>query len=229
MQPKKTTFQATPLLKGLQQLSERSSRYFVEAMQANTRAMQDLVEGYQQSFDTEGKQHKVACCPPQEKCPPHCLAILERRAHPGEVIVVPFVVRNVCGGIRKYHIGVRPLHDPEGQPTPKQPVVDKNEVTLQPDQAVIVRLKLDLSEGFQPGACYQTEIVLREKEVNQNICFRLCVEGYGELPEIHPRDEHEYFHHFVGWDKHFYCETGRNTTGLKIKPEVDALKSKTVK
>lgn len=216
MQPKKISFQATPLLKGLQQLSESSSRYFTEAMRANTRAMQNLAEGYQQSFDTEGEHHKVACCPPEEKCPPHCLTVLERRAHIGEVIMVPFVVRNVCGGIRKYQLGVRPLYDPEGKPTPNQPVMDKNEITLQPNQAVVVRLKLDLSEGFQPGACYETEIVLREKEVNQNICFRLCIKDY-QLPEVHPRDEHEFFHHFVGWDKHFYCEDRKFKTGkLKI-------------
>lgn len=145
------------------------------------------------------------CCPPEPECPPHCLANITRRAVEGERIVVPFMVKNSCSTEKTYRVGVRELKDEDGNLAPSQPFLNKQSVTLAPGRRERVLMMIDL-QAFKSGSIYSTEIVLREKEFNQNICFRLHVEGHTNLPEVSPHDEKKYRLKWQDWRSHFYCE-----------------------
>ncbi|MBX2928305.1 MAG: hypothetical protein KF852_10760 [Saprospiraceae bacterium] len=157
----------------------------------------------------------LGVCPPEPDCPPRCLAEIKRSACPGEVIVVPFNVKNSCGSARRYLIGMRTLVNGQGQPAPIQPWLDRTEINLEPGQTATVTLTVNLSEGFQPGDCYNADIVIRENKVNQNVCFQLCVTACEPAVEVRPLDEKRYLMRWQSWQDHFYCEqtpdTGRRT------------------
>lgn len=145
-------------------------------------------------------------CPPKNTCPPNCLLTIDKRSYSGERIIVPFKVKNEHKRARTYKIGVRPLLDEQGQLAPKQPVLSTNGVTLQPGQSILVTMTLDL-DNFATGSQYETEIVIREDKFNQNICFKLCVESYCNVPVARPWDENIAYKQFRGWQSHFTCTT----------------------
>jgi hypothetical protein len=151
---------------------------------------------------------KGNCCMPKQECPPHCLIQIVRHAYPGERIIIPFVVRNDCGGPRHYRVGVRPLKALNGAVAPSQPQLNKDEVTLNPGVGETVLMRLDLT-GFSAGQAYETEIVIRERDINQNVCFRLIVDGFDDAPVVRPLDEKKYRLRWQGWESHFYCETSK--------------------
>lgn len=160
------------------------------------------------------------CCPPEPYCPPHCLIEINRDAYAGEVIVVPFAVKNTCGSAKRYKIGLRPLVDQDGNPAPQQPVLNKQEVDLQPGQLVNVLMTINLMQGVNPGDCFQTDIVIREKEVNQNICFTLNVVPFCDVPVAKPLSEKHYFNHWQSWQSHFYCEDKPDETRINTNLSV---------
>jgi len=63
---------------------------------------------------------------------------------------------------------------------------------------------IDLGK-FAEGKTYTTEIVLREKEFNQNICFTLSIEDHQNIV-VEPMDEKKYKMKWQSWKDHFYCE-----------------------
>ncbi len=143
------------------------------------------------------------CCPPEQTCPPHCIATMERQAMAGETIIVPFLIRNSCASARTYRIGARELVDTDNKPAPNQPELNKASVTLQPKGSERVLMKLDLA-NFQNGS-YTAEIVVREKEINQNICFTLIVRDH--QPSVaEPGEENQYKLKWQSWKSHYYCE-----------------------
>lgn len=144
------------------------------------------------------------CCPPKEECPPHCLLLITRNASSGEKIIVPFMVKNTCGTTKTYRVGVRELKSIDGNLAPSQPKLNKNSVTLAANQSEQVLMEIDLA-GFQNNT-YNAEIVIREKNINQNICFTLVV-GNANAPVAEPIDEKKYLLHWQSWKSHFYCET----------------------
>jgi hypothetical protein len=144
------------------------------------------------------------CCPPQESCPPHCIASIKRNALEGERILIPFIVKNDCNQTKTYRIGVRELNDENGAAAPSQPSLNKNAVTLDPGRSEKVLITVDLSE-FKNGSTYTTEIVLREKEINQNICFTLVVDDPNATVVI-PQSEQQYRLKWQSWKDHYYCE-----------------------
>ncbi len=146
-----------------------------------------------------------SCCPPETECPPHCIANITRHASAGERIVVPFLVRNSCSSEKTYRVGVRELKDEDGNMAPSQPELNKKSVTLPPGSRERVLMTIDLA-SFKSGSAYSTEIVLREKEINQNICFRLVVEGSSDAVEVSPHDEKKYKLKWQDWRSHYYCE-----------------------
>ena len=152
-----------------------------------------------------GKKSKSNCCPPEDICPPHCLTLLTRNAFVGERIIVPFGVKNTCQEQKRYRIGVRELKHINGAVAPAQPVLNKAEVVLERGETEMVLMMIEL-KGFEPGV-YQAEIVLREKEINQNICFTLKVDNYDNLVVAEPLKEMEYRLQWQSWQRHFYCET----------------------
>lgn len=147
----------------------------------------------------------VPCCPPVEECPPQCLAEITRRAHAGEVVLVPFRIHNASGATRTWQVGLRPLVDEDQNPAPSQPTLDKTKVTVPPSQSVTVEMRIDLSSGYPPGGHYEATIVIREKEINQNVCFRLILDPF-DPPVITPHDEDDLKTHFLSWHHHFYCD-----------------------
>lgn len=143
------------------------------------------------------------CCPPEQTCPPNCIATIERQAMAGERIIVPFQIKNTCTSPRTYRIGVRELLDLDNKPAPDQPALNKASVTLQPNGSERVLMRLDLA-NFQNGA-YTAEIVVREKEINQNICFTLIVRDH-QPPVAEPKEENHYKLRWQSWKSHYYCE-----------------------
>jgi hypothetical protein len=146
------------------------------------------------------------CCPPERDCPPQCLLNLTRHAYPGERIVVPFAIKNTCGAAKTYRVGVRSLMDQFGEPASATATLDKEQVTLNPGQSITVLMTIDLANEQRTGVSYQTDIVIREAEVNQNICFTLHLNAYADIPVAKPLDERHYLNHFQSWQSHFYCE-----------------------
>ena len=68
-----------------------------------------------------------------------CLTTLSRTVRTGEVVLIPFYLKNPCSQPKTYRIGVRPLHDPEGKTYNDALQLDKTSITIQPGQAVVVR------------------------------------------------------------------------------------------
>jgi hypothetical protein len=151
-----------------------------------------------------GKKDNCDCCPPKEECPPHCMLQISRNASKGERIIVPFLVKNTCGATKTYRVGVRELKSIDGNLAPSQPRLNKNHVTLDANQSEMVLMEIDLLQ-FENNT-YNAEIVVREKNINQNICFTLVV-GETNAPVAKPIDEKKYSLHWQSWKSHFYCET----------------------
>jgi hypothetical protein len=157
-------------------------------------------------------------CPPQDNCPPRCLLTITRHGNIGETIMVPFKVRNLSNYVKTYRLGVRWLTDEHGQNV-IQPTLDKLEIEVQPGMAVMAEMMVNISENLERGAVYETEIVIRERRHNQNICFKLYVNPVSEVPEAAPYDEREIDTHFHRWYYHYYCtppyERDMNISELK--------------
>jgi hypothetical protein len=158
------------------------------------------------------------CCPPKQTCPPHCIAAITRSAMEGERIITAFTVKNDCSHTKSYRIGVRELKDENGAMAPAQPTLNKNFVTLDAGRSEQVLVTLDLA-NFSNGSTYTTEIVLREKEINQNICFTLIVENSNSTL-VTPQDENQYKLRWQSWKDHYYCE--RPTFSRVIDTRQDA-------
>jgi hypothetical protein len=146
------------------------------------------------------------CCPPKNECPPHCIASITRTAMSGERILVPFLIKNSCSQTKTYRIGVRELvEQSNNQPAPFQPDLNKMSVTLAPNQSEEVIMAIDLMH-FHTGLTYTTELVVREKEINQNICFTLIVANPTGIVTATPKDEKSYRMRWQSWKDHYYCE-----------------------
>lgn len=157
-----------------------------------------------------GKKSKHDCCAPEEECPPHCILQITRHAYAGEKIMVPFMVKNNCNTVKTYKIGVRDLKNIDGNIAPAQPDLNKKQVTLDPGGSELVLMGIDLGQ-FTNGNTYTAEIVIREKDINQNICFKLIVDANKNIPVAEPLDEKKYLMHWQSWKSHFYCEPKKAT------------------
>ena len=158
------------------------------------------------------------CCPPDCcECPPHCIASINRCAAQGERIIVPFMVKNTCSQAKTYRVGVRELVDADGKAAPSQPILNKQTVTLQPGRSERVLMRLDLDK-FENGNSYSTEIVLREKDINQNICFTLKVNDDCQLVTAEPQDEKKYKLRWQSWQSHYYCEPKKDLKEISVAP-----------
>jgi hypothetical protein len=167
-------------------------------------------------------------CPPHDHCPPRCLTTITRHAHVGETIVVSFKVRNNGNHAKAYALGVRPLTDEHGNAV-AQPTLDRVKIEAAPGMAVMAEMRIDLGKGFAPGSVYETDIVIREKAHNQNICFTLYIDDAAEAPEAAPYDEKDIDTHFHHWYHHYYCENKPERPIPPIRTEfetkTEALKS----
>jgi hypothetical protein len=177
---------------------------FFAALGLPVRAMNlNLLRPSGQSHEKHAPGCACGCCPPTCDCPPHCMLTLHRTAFPGERIVLPFTVRNTTGSAKTYKVGVRELKDQHGNLAPVQPQLSQHSIALEPNQKATMLLFVDAG-NFGIGN-YSTEIVLREKDINQNICVQLHITAFPTAPEAPLRDEKHYLHHFQSWQSHFYC------------------------
>lgn len=209
------------LTENLQQLTNLSVSAFKPVMEGMINTMATIGNTILKSGLPVIKIPKIKtsscdCCPPEETCPPHCIASITRTAIQGERIIVSFTVKNDCSHAKTYRVGVRELKDENGELAPSQPVLNKNSVTLDPGRSEQVLMTIDL-DNFKTGSTYTTEIVLREKEINQNICFTLNVESAGSTV-VSPQDEQQYLLRWQSWKDHYYCERPRisRTTGANV-------------
>lgn len=191
---------------------QKMTNISLEAMQPLVENMTESLFSLNKTFSDSGLPvlnilspgKKSKCCPPEDTCPPHCIAEINRQAMAGERIIVPIVVTNDCNSQKTYRVGVRELKDVDGNLAPSQPQLNKNEITLDPGRSERILMTLDLG-NFINGTSYETEVVLREREINQNICFTLKVND-NNYTEVTPYDEKKYKIKWQNWQSHFYCE-----------------------
>src|SRR5687768_17525555 len=110
-------FDSNALIQGLQQLTRLSLSSLKTMVDSNTRVINEagsVLSSIGLNPSSMTKKSDCNCCPPKEECPPHCLLTIIRTAHPGERILIPFSIRNKCGGPKKYRVGVRQLMDRQG-------------------------------------------------------------------------------------------------------------------
>jgi hypothetical protein len=122
----------------LTQIADNSLQSFkpvMESMLNNITSMGQSVKNINTGSLTLPKLYKETCncCPPEDKCPPHCIAQITRIAAEDERILVPFLVKNTCSETKTYRIGVRELKDQDGKPAPFQPQLNKQSVTVDPE------------------------------------------------------------------------------------------------
>lgn len=159
-----------------------------------------------------GTNKSKDCCAPQDECPPHCILQIERHAISGERIIIPFVIKNTCNTHKNYRVGVRELNNIDGTLAPDQPKLNKSVVSLQAGAEEMVLMEIDLAK-FNSGGTYNAEIVIREEDINQNICFTLVVDGVNNAPVAKPQDEKKYNLHWQSWKNHYYCEPPKRANG----------------
>ncbi len=197
----------TDSIQKMANLSIGNMKPFIEGMMNNLTAINKTVidSGIPAIKIPSIKIQDCDCCPPKNDCPPHCIASISKCAMAGERILVPFKIKNTCSILKTYRIGVRELKSDDGQPAPAQPRLNKQSVTLEPGRSERVLMTIDL-EKFNNGSVYATEIVLRENEINQNICFTLSLDGDCHTIVAEPQDEKKYRLRWQNWQSHYYCE-----------------------
>lgn len=145
-------------------------------------------------------------CAPKEECPPKFIGKLYRSAMPNECIIVPFIINNGSSVPKTYRIGMRELKDNDGNLAPIQPKLNKNTVVLPPNGQERILIGLQLA-NFSKGT-YETEVVVREKDYNQNILLTVDVQDVS-ASVFTPLDEKKYNLKWQSWKTHFYCERPR--------------------
>lgn len=221
---RKTSLENLPdtLSSAMRKMTDLSTEILQPVMKSMTdnigEAAKSLSKGKLPSFDlsliTAG--NKTDCCVPEPTCPPKYLARINRCATAGERIAVPFDIENTCSKEKRYQVGTRPMTDVHGNVASSQPKLDKSIVQISPGNKTRVMLNLDLA-NYSNGNTYTAEIVIREKEVNQNILFTLTVsEECSAVPVAKPIEENKYFLQWHSWKSHFYCEKPRRL-GREIK------------
>lgn len=197
----------TDSIQKMANLSLGNLKPFIDGMMSNLSAINKTVmeTGIPVIKIPSIKMQDGNCCPPENVCPPHCIASISKCAMAGERIVVPFTIKNTCSFSKTYRIGVRELKSDDGQMAPAQPLLNKQSVTLEPGRSEKVLMTIDL-EKLNNGSVYTTEIVLRENEINQNICFTLSLDGGCNTVVAEPQDEKKYRLRWQNWQSHYYCE-----------------------
>lgn len=174
------------------------------------------VEGYQKSItdigiptfrlpNFYGKESAKDCCVPKEECLPRCILEIERHAHSGERVIVQFIVKNTSNDAKTYRVGLREMINIDGTIAPSQPTLNKHLVALSAGAEESVLLTVDLA-NYATGTAYSAEIVIREKDINQNICFSLIVDSNSNSLIAKPLDEKKYLLRWQSWRSHFYNE-----------------------
>ncbi|MBP9188744.1 MAG: hypothetical protein KBF51_04345 [Chitinophagales bacterium] len=217
----------TDIFSNFQNLNDATLKIMKDNLNANTEWWTEFGKLFSNPGEKKSKSNHVPgcncndCCPPCNECPPNCLISIHREANAGETIKVPFKIKNDLSVAKTYRIGVRTIYDADGNAINVQPTLDKTTVTLQPGASQLINMTLQISADYMPGYSYETEIVIREKDVNQNICFSLAVNAFENIPVACPRNEKDYFIKWQSWQSHFYCEEKPPVSITTVNPAVE--------
>ena len=185
-------------------LSESLGTLLSKSFQTYTDLLEAGLEKANMILSSDGE---CGTCPHENTCPPKWIGNIYRKAMAMESILVPITIANSCSEAKTYKIGLRELRDVDGNLAPSQPILNKNNFTLEPNSSTRILMGINLA-NFS-NKTYQQEIVVREQDFNQNILFTLeVVDDQGEV--FIPVDEKKFRLKWQSWKTHFYCEPKRN-------------------
>jgi hypothetical protein len=142
------------------------------------------------------------CCEvPETSCPPYCVCQMSWEATRGEHLQGTIRVTNTGKQARTFTFDADPFQGPSGD-TGAKPTLAPATANLSPNQAVVVKIDLDVGEQFQPGSQYNTDVKIRglyEQCVRLNLSVQPttaahCEVSQGEIPTR--LRAHQWYHHF---------------------------------
>ncbi|WP_156993910.1 hypothetical protein [Terriglobus sp. TAA 43] len=171
--------------------------------------------------DTLMSMAKSAMCDiPSTVCPPKCACDIEWSAYPGETRKTTVKIRNTSKDTIEYTFVGKPFTHCD-KTLDLIPEINTQSVTAAPGETVSVTIGVTVSEQFQSGVAYQSEVLVRGKyerciKIKLSVacgCDDACSFDQGDIP-YHVRPDN--------WYKHFQCsepcfeaiQPGRTTTGV---------------
>src|SRR5438105_1314561 len=124
------------------------------------------------SFDLS-KMGRGRCDIPEKDCPPRCVSKMNWKAARGERLNAVIKVTNRSQQARKFTFHAKPFTG-EGKELPG-PKVTPATAVLQPGESISVTAELTVTEPFQAGAVYESEVVITGS-YEQCVCLTLCVD-----------------------------------------------------
>jgi hypothetical protein len=124
------------------------------------------------SFDLS-KMGGCRCDIPEKDCPPRCVCKMNWKAARRERLNAVIKVTNRSKQARNFTFHAKPFTG-TGKELPG-PTVTPATAVLQPGQSISVTAELTVTEPFQPGAVYESEVVITGS-YEQCVCLTLCVD-----------------------------------------------------
>ncbi len=101
----------------------------------------------------------AGCCDiPETECPPRCVCKIEWEAARGEKLTAVIQVTNSGTQARKFTFSAKPFSSAGGDLA--APTVTPGSVLLKPGQSVNVTAELTVTQAFQPGTLYSSEVLI---------------------------------------------------------------------
>jgi hypothetical protein len=146
----------------------------------------------------------ASCCEiPETECPPHCVCEFHWKAQQGSTVQANIQVTNTGSATRNFTFTATPFTGPGNVSSSIQ--LSPPSANLAPQQSVTVAASLVLTQDFQPGARYTSEVhidgayqpaVCVTLDVQPATCEQCNVQA-GD-PPVRIRAHH--------WYDHFQCE-----------------------
>lgn len=149
----------------------------------------------------ELKPRLKTCEIPETKCPPYCVCEITWEACRGETLRSTIGVTNRSGKTRNFTFVATKFQSAVGSPTTTLQL-SPTSATLAPGERAIVTATLDLTEEFQSGQSYTSDVVI-EGAYPQCVCITLKVKPpetcHCEIEQGDPPVRiraHRWYHHF---------------------------------
>ena len=167
--------QKSPFSSATSELAEFGARMFELSLDNAAEFMKQSSEFWISSFSSLINPKKSAsCCDiPELDCPPRCACELHWAAVPGEKLKALITVINRSNQARNFAFQARPFKFADKEIP--GPVLTPASAVLQPNESMAVAAELRISETFQPGSIYRTEVVIAGS-YERCVCITLCVE-----------------------------------------------------
>lgn len=144
---------------------------------------------------------KTCCDIPEKGCPPRCVCKIRWDASQGERRRATVSIRNTSSDPIVYQLSATPFESC-GKQIDFQPSVTPSTLSAAPGQTVTATVEVDVGQQFQPGVCYEAEVLVRgkyERCVKVELCVRCgddCCFDHGDIPLRVTADQ---------WYRHFQC------------------------